>query len=169
MDMEYKVPVAYMSKSTKKLLIVICIVIVILCIVFPSAYRKIQIRPFVKELVGNSWGHISNFENEDFCSYQFVDENTVVCTDRSGDKHIGEWKITDIGKTSTSVFGGIRPTEGKSITIWVCYQSTKASGWEKTYTSDIVIIHDSETGKFWLFEKPGDSSSNVLHKFGPPK
>ena len=158
-----------MSKSTKKFGVVICILFVGLCIVFPSAYRKMQIRPFVKELVGNTWGHPSNYDNEDFCSYQFVDENTVVCTDRSGDKHLGEWKITDIGKASTDVFGGIRPTEGKSITIWVCYQSTKESGRVETYTSDIVIILDSETKKFYLFEKPGDSSSNVLHKLGPPK
>ena len=52
-----------MSKSTKKFGVVICIVFVGLCIVFPSAYRKMQIRPFVKELVGNTWGHPSNYDS----------------------------------------------------------------------------------------------------------
>lgn len=157
------------KKKTAIISLCVAVVIVVLCIALPSFYRSTQIHPFVNALIGSTWGHISNMENEDFCDYRFVDKDTVVCTDRFGEKHLGEWKITDLGKTSTDVFGGLRPIEGKSITIFVCYKSTNESGWEKVYTSDIVMVYDPEVDRFKMFEQPGASHSDVLHEFGPPQ
>lgn len=169
--MEQKNPGKIRGLRKQIVFISLCAVVVsvVLCVAFPSISRSIYIHPFLHKLIGSTWGHISNVQNDDFCDYHFVDQTSVICTDRFGDKHLGEWNVTGIGKVSTDIYGGIRPTEGKSISVVVIYKSTSQSGREKVYTSDLVMVHDSGTGSFKLYEQPGDSYSDILYEFGEPR